>query len=71
MSFPPKPLKIQCRTCGYKAVYNPNSDCLAIRPPSNQRCPHCHSTCEITNAKAIRVANTWIVIERLPYKRLG
>ncbi len=71
MSFPPKPLKIQCRTCGYKAVYNPNSDCLATRPPSNRRCPHCHSTCEITNAKAIRVGSTWIVIERLPYKRLG
>lgn len=71
MSRPPKPLKVHCKHCGYKAVYNPNTDCLVTKPPSNQRCPRCLSWCDIGDAKAISVGGTWIVIEKPPYEQLG
>lgn len=67
MPIPPKPLKIHCKNCGYKAVYNPNSDCLTAGSPVNHCCPRCLSPCEISNAKAICVGGTWVVIEKLPY----
>lgn len=71
MPIPPKPLKIHCRHCGYKAVYNPNSNCLLTKPPSNKRCPYCLSWCDISDAKAINAGGTWFVIEKQPFEQLG
>lgn len=69
MPIPPRPLKIHCKNCGYKVIYNPNSDCLVAQPLSNRHCPHCLSFCEVEYAKAIFVGSAWIVIEKPPYKQ--